>query len=112
MNQSSYTPAEQKDRARSLARVKDQLLIGRIFTQDDYICEMHIFSDNQSHIKFGKRSMFGWIDVRQMGDEETIKLSYTMTVDMNDWDISPRYVEHGLLGKLDMLIRQRKKQQS
>jgi len=84
-------------------RVEDQELISREFMEGKYRCEMHIWNDNNAHIKWGSRSIFGWIELFD-GDRRVCKLGYTVTVPLNDWDLSPRYVEFGLLGKLEALM--------
>ncbi len=85
--------------------IEDQELVFREFTKDKYRCEMHIWNDNTAHIKWGKRSIFGWIELFD-GDRHVCKLAYSVAVSLNDWDLSPRYVEFGLLAKLEVLMNE------
>lgn len=85
------------------ARIEDQELVYREFIEGRYRCEMHIWNDNNAHVKWGSRAMFGWIELFD-GEKHIGKLGYSVTVPLNDWDLSPRYVEFGLLAKLEALM--------
>ena len=110
----NWTDQEVAERAKSRVGTTDQCLLEKAFEYDGYFVTMVIHNDNNATNKFGYRSMFGWIYVYRENRDTTaqprVKLGYTVTVPLNDWDLSPRYVEHGLLGKLDSYIRQQKEQ--
>jgi len=88
-------------------RIEDQEIISRTFQEGPYVCKLHIWNDNNAHIKWGKRSIFGWIDILKKTGDRIAKLGYTVTVDLNDWDLSPRYVEFGLLAKLEAFMNEK-----
>lgn len=112
----NWTEEEVADRAKRKVCIADQCLLEKSFEHDGYFIEMVIHNDNNATNKWGNRSMFGWICIYRENRDTTVqpkvKLGYTVTVPLNDWDLSPKYVEHGLLGKLDMYIKQQKEQSS
>ena len=116
----SYTKKEMEDMAKSFLRVKDHILTDKTFAHDGYVCEMHIWNDNQSLNKWRSRGMFGRLSVQrqatedangcfQQGLEDEVKFAYSLTVPMNDWDLNPKFIEHGLMGKFEAFLEQRKK---
>lgn len=108
----NWTEEDVADRAKRRVGIQDQCILSKEFEYDGYFVEMTIFNDNNATNKWGRRGIFGWIDIHRENKDTTCqpiaKLGYSITVVLNDWDLSPRYVEHGLLGKLEMYIQQQK----
>ncbi len=116
MNQKSFpnnwTEKEVAGRAQRRVGIQDQCLLDKTFEHNGYFVEMTIYNDNSPNIKWGYRGMYGWIRIYKENTDTTtepmVKLLYVVTVPLNDWDLSPKYIEHGLMGKLEAYIDKRK----
>ncbi len=92
--------------------ITHDMSINRFFEQDGYFCEMFVVGedipDNQLMSRY--RGMFGWLIVcdDELRINRVTKLGFSLRVDLNDWDLNPRYVEFALLGKLEQFLEDKK----